>query len=297
MAGPVSDAHRIAYRENVILALQERKDQFGDTFMYDGNLSGKTVQVTDILGTIDARVDAPEGGDTPDLEGSHEPVWVRPRRLDWGKVITKEDKIKALTDFKSEYVQSGAGGMVRKKNIILSDALFAPRLIGNEVPVATPWAGKTVAQTVGSTDGVTNVGMNVKKILRAFKFMEEDEISIEEEQLFLALDPQEIEDLYYDLTFVSKDYRSKAVLEDKRVLEILGVPIIPTKRLADNAANVSTAALYAMSGMMWGDFMPLEVTSAPNPAKQYREHVYMEQWLGATRLQDAKVVRILNRFV
>lgn len=296
MAGPVTDAHRITYRENVKLALQEKRAIFDDTFMFDGNLSGKTVQITDIVGKMDARVDAAEGGDTPDAAVTHEPVWVRPRRVDWGKIITKEDQIKALTDFKSTYVQSGAAAVVRQKNIILAEALFAPRLIGSEVPVATAWAGSEVGIQVGSANGATDVGMNVKKILRAFKLMEDKEIDIEEEDMFLALDPQEIEDLYNDLTFVSKDYRSRAVIEEKRVLSVLGIPILPTKRVVDKAAGVSSAALWCKSGMMWGEFSPVEIRSEPNPAKQYREHPYIETWLGATRTEDEKVVRILNKY-
>lgn len=296
MAGPVTDTHRITYRENVTLALQEKKAQFDDAFMYDADLKGKQVRMINIVGTTEARIDAPESGDTPDVEITHEPVWVLPRRIDWGKLITKEDQIKALTDYQSEYVQSGAAAMVRSKNGILASALFAPRLIGNEVPVATPWAGDTVPMTVGSADGSTDVGMNVKKILRAFRLMEEREIMIEEEDMYLALDPVEIESLYYDLTYVNKDYRSKAVIEEKRVLNILGIPILPTRRIADNAANVSTAALWCKSGMGWGEFMPLDVKSDPNPQKQFREQVYMEQWIGATRTQDEKVVKILNKY-
>lgn len=296
MAGTVRDTDRITYRENVILALQEKKAIFDDTFMYDSSLSGRTVRMMDIVGTTEAREDAPEGGDTPDVEITHEPVWIRPRRLDWGKIITKEDRIKALTDYKSEYVQSGAAAIVRRKNKILADAFFAPRLIGNEIPVATAWAGSTVGIQVGSANGATDIGMNVKKILRAFRLMEDKEIMIEEEDLFLALDPVEIEDLYYDLTYVNKDYRNKAVIEEKRVLNILGIPIIPTKRIADNAANISTAALWCKSGMAWGEFDPVDIKSEPNPAKQYREHCYIEQWLGATRLQDEKVVKILNKY-
>ncbi len=297
MAGPVTDAHRIEYRENVQLALQEKKAIFDSAFQFDSDLKGKQVMMTDIVGQMEARVDAPEGGDTPDNEATHEPVWVRPRRVDWGKVITKEDQIKALTDFKSQYVQGGAAAVVRKKNIILADALFGPRLIGNEIPVATPWAGQTVGIQVGSPDGApADTGMNVKKILRAIRYMEDAEINIEEEECFLACDPTEIEQLYNDLTYVNKDYRAKAVLEEKRVLEILGIPIIPTKRIGDAAANQSCAALWTKSGMAWGEFMPLEINSQPNPAKQYREHPYMETWIGATRIEDARVVKILNKY-
>lgn len=295
MAGPVTDAHRITYRENVQLALQERKAQFESAFSYTSGVNGKQMQITDLIGKSEARVDAPEGGDTPDISATHEPVWARPRRIDWGKVITKEDAIKALTDFKSPYVQGGVNGVIRAKNAIMAGAVFGPRLIGNEVPVSTAWAGNTVAASVGGT-GAT--GMNVKKILRAINYAETAEIVFEEEDWYLGLDPQEMEDLYGDLTYISKDYREQAQIDDKqkRVTAIFGIPIIPTKRFADSAANTSVAALWAKSGLWWGEAMPLTVTSAPNPAKQYREHPYIETWIAATRTEDAKAIKILNYY-
>ena len=295
MAGPVTDAHRVTYQENVALALQERKAQFDIAFTYTSQVSGKQVQVVDIIGASEARLDAAEGGDTPDIDANHEPVWMRPRRIDWGKVIRIEDAIKALTDFKSPYVQGGSRGVVRKKNQILAEAIFGPRLIGNEVPVSTPWAGRTVPVDLGST-GTPN-GMSVKKILNGMRLMEEDEVVIEEEEPYLALDPEEVESLWNDLTFVSKDYREQAQMDDinKRVMAIFGIPIIPTKRIADADATTSTAGFFLKSGMHWGDAMPMTIKSAPNPAKQYREHPYIEQWLAATRSEDAKAVKILNK--
>lgn len=293
--GPVTDTHRVTYRENVMLAVQERKKQFDDAFMFDPDLKGKQVQVTSIVGTTEARQDAPEGGDTPDIDVNHEPVWVRPTRLDWGKVIRKEDQIKALTTYQSEYVQSGATAIVRKRNALLASAIFGPRLIGNEVPVSTAWAGKTVAVDLGSP--ATPNKMKVAKILNAIRQMEDDEVVFEEEDPYLVLDPEEIESLWGDLTFVSKDYRDQAQLDNvnKRVMAIFGIPIIPSKRIANFDGSTSTAGLFLKSGMVWGEFMALNVQSSPNPAKQYREHPYMETWLGATRTEDAKAVKILNK--
>lgn len=295
MAGPVTDTHRITYQENVKLAIQERKPQFEQAFNYSSSVKGKQVQVLDIIGKSEARVDAPEGGDTPDIASTHEPVWMRPIRLDWGKTLRKEDTIKSLTDFKSPYTQTGAAAMVRGKNAIMGNAIFGPRLIGNEVPSAVAWNGRTVASDVGGT-GAT--GMNVKKILRAIQLMETDEVEVEEETLFLGLDPVEVEQLWGDITFVSKDYRKDAQLDDmsKRVMAIFGIPIISTQRFPDASAGVSVGALWCKSTMYWGDAMPLEINSAPNPQKQFREQVYLENWLGATRVEDAKAVKILNAY-
>lgn len=301
MAGPVTDVHRFKYSENVQLAIQERKPLFEPSFTFAPDLAGESAQVLDIVGQTEARRDAPEGGDTPNIGQTHEPVWIKPTRLDWGKIIEKGDAIRALTEYKSPYVQNGANAMTRGKNALCAEAIFAARMIGKHGTTSAPYAasGRTVAKTVGSSDGNTAVGMNVKKILAGFKALEEAEVEIDEEEISLALDPTENEELYYDVTFVSKDYRDKAVMEQKRVREILGVKIISTKRLSiyDSAeeANTSVAALWCKRGMYYGPFSALMVRSQENPAKQYREHPYMEQWYAATRAYDELVVKILNK--
>jgi len=291
--GPDFDAHRITYRENVMLALQESKDQFGNAYSYIDGVNGKQLQIVDLIAEMDARQDAPEGGDTPDIEASHEPVWVRPTRFDWGKIIKKEDTIKALTDFKSEYVQGGAKAIIRKKNRYLANALFSNRLIGNEVPVAAPWAGSTVPVDFGST-GTPN-RMSVAKLNNAIRLMEDAFIDIDMEDLYLALNPQENEELYTDIQFTSRDYRDQATFEERRVKSIMGIPILGTKNIPDFDATTYTASLFCKSGMWWGPAMPVTVLSQPNPAKQYREHPYIETWIVASRSEDKKVVKILTK--
>jgi hypothetical protein len=291
--GPDLDAYRIRYRENVMLALQEQKDQFGDAFSMIEKVDGKQLQIVDLIGEMDARQDAPEGGDTPDIEAQHEPVWVRPTRLDWGKIMKIEDVIKALTDFKSEYVQGGVKAITRKKNRILAQALFGNRLIGNEVPVSTAWAGSTVATDFGSS-GTPN-RMSVPKLNNAIRLMEDAFIDIEMEDLYLVLNPQQNEELYTDITFTSRDYRTEAKYDQRRVKEIMGIPILSSKNVPPNSGTEYSAALFCRSGMWWGNAMPVTVKSAPNPAKQYREHPYIETWIAATRSEDKKVVKILTK--
>lgn len=297
MPGPVTDANRVTYRENVRLALQEMNAIYDNTFEFDSQLAGEQAQVIDIIGASEARRNAPEGGDTPNIGATHEPVWCAPERNDWGKLIERGDAVRALTDFKSSYVQGGAKAMVRGKNAILAGAVFANRRIGKQGVTSSAWAGSTVP--IDTDQSGTPTSMTVAKILRAYRYLEEAEVNVEEEEIFLGLDPEENEQLYNDLTFVSKEYRDQAVVEKKRVKSILGLTIVPGKRFSvfDPSAEISVAPLWVKRGMVWGQFMPLKVDSAPNPNKQYREHPYMEEYLGATRVEDALVVKILNKKV
>lgn len=294
MAGPVKDAHRIMYRDNFTMALADNRSEFEAAFTFDGTLEGKQMQITDIIGNVDAREDAPENGDTPDIRPSHEPVYVRPRRLDWGQLMSEEDVVRGLTVPDSIYVKNGVNAIKRKATQIYANALLGPRLIGaDDLPVSTPYSGTPVAATVGSSDGATATGMNVQKFIRALRVLEDNDVMLDEEEIFAVLDPLEMEQLMKDPLFLSKDYRNKAVLEEKRVMEFMNVRIISSKRIPD-ASGQSQAVFFCKSAMVRGEFVPVKVRSQPNPAKQYREHPYAEIYLGASRILDGKVVSVLN---
>ncbi len=291
--GPVTDTHRVQYKNNVELALAERRDQFTDSFTPIGEVSGKQLQIVDLIGDSEAREDAPEGGGTPDMTIGHEPVWVRPKRFDWGTTLKIEDQIKALTDYRSPYTQGGVGAIVKKRNRFLAAALFGPRLIGNEVPVSTAWAGKTVPVDLETPSTPTR--MSVRKILNSIRLYEESFVEVDMEQIFMAMNAQQNEELYQDITFTSKDYIDQSVFEGKRVRAFMGMAIKSTQNIAAYDANTYQAAMYCRSGMYTGPAWPLNVKSAQNPDKEFREQVYIEEWDVCTRSEDYKVNKILTK--
>lgn len=299
--GPITDAHKLTYNANVQLAVQQKTSKFDMAFTYATGLSGRTAQLLELIGETTAVVDLGRKADTPDIDNSIEPVWVIPRQLAWGKLIEKEDHIKALTDYQSPFVQAGAKAMVRGKDVILSQAIFASRKIGQDGGSTSAWAGSTVGVGVGysATDDTTATGMNVKKILRARRYLAANQVDIGDEELFLSLNAQGIEELFRDLTFISSDYRDRKVLDAPERLDILNVTVMPANdgnaAFANYDGSTYTAALWAKSGMHWGEFDPLSTAVPLRADKMNRPHPMMEQWLGATRSEDKKVVKILNK--
>lgn len=294
----ISSTTKLKYQAMVELAVQQRVPKFERAFTFHGDLKGRQTQVLDLVGSTTAIVDGARGGDTPNIAGSHDQVWCRPRQVEWGTIIEKEDAIKSLEDFQSPYVQSGALAVMRAKEAIFAAALYSSKITGVDGLTTEAYSStnRLVAETVGSVGGATAVGMNVTKILNAFKLLEDAEINVEDEEIFLALNSQEILDLYSDLTYVNKDYRSKAVIEEKRVLSILGVDIISTQRLPNLDSDTHRAFLWLKSGMHNGDFSPIETSVERDPNKKYRPRPYMETWVGATRGENAKVIEIQNHF-
>lgn len=299
--GPITDAHKLTYSANVQLAIQQKRSKLEDAFTYQTGLSGRMATILELIGATTANVDDGRKSDTPDIDNTIEPVWVLPRRLTWGKLIEKEDAIKALTDYQSPFVQAGAAAMVRGKDKILSSSIFASRKIGADGVTTQAWAGDTVTVGIGAsaTDDTTATGMNVRKILRARRLMTQREIDLGYEELFLATNSQGIEELFRDLTYISSDYRDRKPLDHPERIDILNVTILPPLEgsiaLADFDGTTYTGALWAKSGLHWGEFSPLTSDAPLRPDKMNRPHPQMEHWLGATRSEDYKVVKILNK--
>lgn len=300
--GPITDAHKLTYQNNVALAVQQKRSRLDMGFSYQSGLSGRQSTMVELIGSASAVVDLGRKADTPDIDNSIEPVWITPRQLAWGKLIEKEDAIKALTDYQGPFTQAGAAAMVRGKDTILASAMFGSRKIGADGTTVSAWNGQTVTVGIGAsaTDDTTATGMNVRKLLRGRRLMQAGQVITGDEELFFSGNAQQIEELFRDLTYISHDYRNGKPLDSPdEPQRILNITILPpndgSAAFADYDGSTFTAALFCKSGMYWGEFDPLSVNVPLRPDKMMRPHPQMEQWLGAARSEDIKVVKILTK--
>src|SRR5262249_50207910 len=155
--------------------------RFMEGFTYHGDWKGRKMIFDELMGAANAIIDGTRGGDTPDIDSQIEPVGVLPVQIEWGKLIEKEDAIKALTDYQSPFVQVGAAAIVRGRDQIFANAIFGNRFIGQDGSTISAWdsTNKLVPATVGG--GGPDVGMNVKKILRAKRLMQAFYVDIDVE--------------------------------------------------------------------------------------------------------------------
>lgn len=296
--GPLTDAHKLRYQANVDLAVQQLRSKTADAFTYVPDLSGRQSTMLELIGSTTAVINLGRRADTPDISNTIEPVWITPTQMAWGIIVELEDAIKAGTNYQSPLVQAGAGAMVRASDVIRSAAFFGNRKIGLDGVTLSAWAGQTVAVGVGHADGVTATGMNVKKLLRARRYLQAAQVDTGMEELFCGTNAQGIEELFNELTFISADFRTRKPLDDPEDVPILRIHIIAldgAANLADYDASTYTAVVWCKSGMHYGDFSPLTTAMPLRPDKMNRPHPQMEHWMGATRSEDVKVVKILNK--
>lgn len=298
--GPITDAHKLTYQANMMLALQQTQSKLDPAFNYISGLSGRIAQMLELYGSTTALVNLGRKADTPDIDSSVEPVWVQPTQIAWGRLMELEDVIKAVMDPQSQFIKAGAAAMVRAKDTILAAAIFGSRRIGQDGGTTSSWSGDTVGVGVGysATDDTTATGMNVRKIIRGRRYLQSRQVDIDSEQIWCQVNAQGMEELYRDITYVNTDYRSKSVLEGKQVREILDTKIIVADGSAAQAnydGSTYTFGMWCKSGMNWGEFSPMRSDIPLRADKLNRPHPQSEQWLGATRGEDYKVVKILSK--
>ncbi|MBS7703178.1 phage capsid protein [Chelatococcus asaccharovorans] len=293
--GPIEAVHKVRYNDNVKLALQRIRSVFRETFSLIPDVKGKEAQAVELVGRSRARRNAPNNAPTPNIPPSHAGIWVKPQRLDWGRTIPSSTSLLTATQYESIYVQEGAAAMRRGEDEILSETFFGIRLVAQDdtglytqVPFDTANQQIPVNYKAGGATGLT-----VKKFVGALSKFIDSEVDVDHEEIFCAITGKQNEDLYAELQVSSKDYRNKAIFEDKRVLSFMGVQLVTYTDLPKTGEGHRRCPFWLKSGMHMGDALPISTVIERNPSMQYQPHPYMEQWLAATRSEDEKVIDIL----
>lgn len=294
----ISEAHRFTYQNNVELALQQKRARFPSTFTYQPNVKGKLAKVIDQIGTVEAEIDGPDRGDTPNVDPTVDQTWMQPRSIDTGYLAGKEDTIKGVIDYNSKHVQALTAAVQRAQDTLAVAGFFADRKSGDkgEDTVAfTPDAAVNyVAKDYVLSGAAADSGMTFEKILHGLMLLSENEVDTEMENIYLGVTTQEMEDLFKQVQFTSKDYRDKADIDQaaRMVKGFMGVTFIRYKNLPTISATERRCPLYAKSGMHWGEPMPIETNVARDPSKKFRLRTYMEMYCGVCRSDEKKVIDI-----
>jgi hypothetical protein len=295
----VTTTHRVTFQDNMEMALSILTNPFEPYMTFNSNLKGKSAMVIEYIGPVEPIIDGSRGGDTPNAEFTHEQVWCRPRQIEQGTTIEKEDTIKRTISLESVYTKGLALAIMRGRRRIMREAIFGPRITGEDAAQVTtpftPTAGvNLVAKDFVRSGAATNSGLTFDKIIKARTLLTGSEVDPVDERLAMAITGQQEFDLYGQVQFLSKDFRERAVIDDnqKRVIAFADIDFLRVNELPEAAAKERRCPLWCVSAIQYGDFSPLETNVERDSSKKYRLRPYAENWFGATRTEDRKVIDI-----
>lgn len=223
----------------------------------------------------------------------------------------KADKIRVIHEPTSHYAQTNAVAAGRKIDDILIAAALGDAFGDKEGTTAVPLP---VSQKLATFDGTTTTGvkMNVDTLIRLRgKFWETDS---DDEKIYLVVTGKQIEDLLNDDKLTNNDYATVKALVRGEINDFMGFEFIRSERLPRAAAPTTYTVTNGLVGAGGGTIAAANSRRCfayqgsaillaigedsfakidQLPGKNYSWQVYFRMDMGATRLEESRVVELI----
>ena len=242
----------------------------------------------DQVGKTTAVVRSSRHADTPQIDTPHSRRRVTLADYEWADLIDNADKVRLLIDPTSSYAKAAAAAMGRAMDDVIIAALGGTSYTGETgtTTVALPSAQKPY--TASQSDGLT-----VAKLLNAKKILDLADVDPSLPR-FLLCGPTQIADLLNTTEVKSSDFNTVKALAQGQLDSFLGFKFIVSNRLKFDATNTDDRLCYAFTSdaikLAVGQDVLARIDERAD--KSYSTQVYYAMSIGATRMEEEKVVEI-----
>lgn len=281
MSNQITTAFVQQFSSNVQLLSQQRGSLLRNCVSEESVTGEKAF--FDQVGSVAAIKRSSRHGDTPILETPHSRRMVTMDSYEWADLIDDADKVRMLIDPTSTYAQAAAAAMGRAMDDAIIEAALGVAKTGKSGATSTAFAsGNVVAH--GSTD------LTLAKLIEAKKKLDLNEVdpSI---QRYIALGPDQLESLLNTTEVASADFNTVKALVQGQVDTFMGFKFVLTTRLGI-ASNIRDCFVWAMDGIKLAVGKDVNARIDERADKSYSTQVYYSATFGATRMEEAKVIKI-----
>jgi hypothetical protein len=241
----------------------------------------------DQIGKVTAVLKTSRHSDTPQIDTPHSRRRVSLADYEFADLIDQQDKVRLLIDPTSSYAKAAAYAMGRAMDdVIIAAALGTANTgVSGGTPVTFP-AANIVAANLGGT------GMNIEKLASAKQILDAGDVDPSIKR-HIIVSPQEIADLLNSTTVTSSDFNTVKALVHGEIDSFMGFKFHVSNRLVDNGAANTQCIAFAEDGILLGIGKDVTARIDERADKSYATQVYYCQTIGATRMEEAKVVSVL----
>ena len=222
--------------------------------------------------------------DTPRMDTPHARRRVSLADYEYSDLIDNQDKIRTLIDPTSAYATAAAYALGRAQDDEIIAALSGTAFTGETGSISTvlPSSQKI---TEGGTDGLT-----IAKLRSAKEILDASSVDPSIPR-YIAVSPKQITDLLGTTEVTSSDFNTVKSLANGEVNSFLGFNFIVSNRLT-SASSKRLCLVWAMDGCKMAIGQDLMTRIDERSDKGYAHQVYVCQSIGATRMEEDKVVTI-----
>ena len=238
----------------------------------------------DQVGSAVAQVRTSRHGDTPLMETPHARRMVTMSTYEYADLIDDPDKIRLLVDPTSSYARAAAMAMGRS----IDDTIISAAL-------GTASTGKTGSTSTALPSGQKiahgSAGLTQAKLVSAKKILDQNSVdpSI---QRYIVVSPEQIEDLLNITSVTSADFNTVRALVQGEVDTFVGFKFIVSNRLNTDSDGNRQVIAFAGDGIKLAVGKDVTGRIDERSDKSYSTQIYYCMDIGATRMEEEKVVEI-----
>lgn len=275
------------YQDTITVLAQQMTSRLRPAVMVDTNFKGEKKfyeqYASDDLVELMTRY-----ADTPIQSPDHRRRMLTPRYFVGNTLEDPIDALQMLIDPKSTYMQAKQMSAARKTDDIIISAFNATAYTGKEGTTSQSFSSANqIAVTYGG--GGSNTGMTKAKVLHAKKLLDAGEV--EKEDRFAVAMAAQFEDLMNTTEVASSDYNSVKALVQGELNTWVGFTWIHSERLS-TSGGYRLCYFWQRKAIQLGVQKDVEGRVTERPDKNYAWQVYLRMCMGATRLEEARIVEV-----
>jgi len=238
----------------------------------------------DQVGAASAVLRTSRHADTPLVDTPHSRRMVTLADYEYADLIDDQDKVRLLIDPTSTYTKAASSAMNRAIDDVIITAALGDAKTGKD-------GSTTTSFTAGNIIAHGSAGLTIAKLLDAKQILDEGNVDPSIKRYCVA-SPKQISDLLGTTQVTSSDFNTVKALAMGQVSSYMGFEFITSNRLTTSSSNRQVLC-FAEDGIKLA--IGKEPTSRIDERadKSYAVQVYFSQTIGATRMEEAKVVSVL----
>jgi len=286
MSNQITTAFVQQYGSNVQMLSQQMGSRLREAVDVE-SITGKNAYFEQV-GSVAAQVRTSRHASTPQIDTPHSRRRVSLADYEWADLIDDADKVRMLIDPTSSYAKAAAAAMGRSMDDVIITALGGTAYSGETggTSVALPSTQKFA--TSNQSDGLT-----IAKLLDAKKKMDLADVDPSISR-YVVCGATQISDLLNTTEVKNSDYNTVKALAMGQVDSFLGFKFIMSNRLNFDASNTDDRLVFAFTKDAIKLAVGKDVTAriSERDDKSYSTQVYYCMSIGASRMEEEKVVQI-----
>jgi hypothetical protein len=285
MAITIDQAHINTYRDNLHVLLQQGMSKLKGVVPIEYTNGEK--HFFDRLGKFAAGEIVGNFQDTNVEDAPHSRRMASVKRYHSTTYLDDINKFNMLLDPTSDYVRGVAAALGRKFDDVVIDALLGTAATGAD------GSGSAAFDTSNQQIAAGGTGLTVSKFNSALRILENNEVDVDRERLYLIVGAYGVEDLLGETNFTSFDYQNKKALGGEGLPMFRGVEIIRSQRVPDSGGS-KQAILMSENAVKVAMAEDLRIETDIRPDKFHALQISSYMQMAAVRMDDESVVSILH---